>query len=94
MHAVSVPTHVMQVLMASQEVESMLESLIAKVKRSWAFAVAAASLPLSYILLSPCFGANCGGCPSGGTCLLAAPFLIIMIGIAKIFKKKPSKVVT
>jgi len=64
-----------------------MRKFVEKFKRSWAFAIAAASLPLSYILLFPCLGPGCAGCPTGGACLLSAPFLIVLVVVGKSFVK-------
>jgi hypothetical protein len=65
----------------------MRKGFFERAKKSWAFALAAASLPISYIFLFPCFGGACAGCPTGGVCLLAAPILIILVVAAKFFVK-------
>jgi SNF family Na+-dependent transporter len=64
-----------------------MHKTVEKIKSTWAFALAAASVPLSYILLFPCLGGGCAGCPTGGACLLSVPFLIALVIVGKSFLK-------
>lgn len=80
-------TRVQQEPTSMVEAKKMLKNLIEKAKKSWTFAVAAASLPLSYLLFFPCFGNGCAGCPTGGACLISAPMLIGLVLVAKSFTK-------
>ncbi|OPY31884.1 MAG: hypothetical protein A4E32_01488 [Methanomassiliicoccales archaeon PtaU1.Bin124] len=47
-----------------------------------AFAIAAATAPMTFLAAAPC-GLVCGGCPLGGACLLASPVAFGMVLVAQ-----------
>jgi hypothetical protein len=60
----------------------MIRAAWARLRRWWAFALAASSFPLSTLLQPPCSGAGCGLCPTSGGCVLLLPAILIFVAVA------------
>lgn len=61
----------------------MIRAAWARLRRRWAFVLAASSIPVSTLLQPPCTGAGCGYCPASGGCVLLPATLIFVAVVAQ-----------
>uniref|UniRef100_A0A7C3IY96 Uncharacterized protein n=1 Tax=Candidatus Methanomethylicus mesodigestus TaxID=1867258 RepID=A0A7C3IY96_9CREN len=64
----------------------MIEKFRNRIRGIQAFAIAASSMPLFYLLSAPC-GLSCTACPISGMCVTAYPVFIAFVLAAKLRSK-------
>lgn len=61
----------------------MMDRFRSRMRGIQAFAIAASSMPLVYLISAPC-GLSCTACPLSGMCVMTYPLLIAFVLVAKL----------